>query len=140
MSKKDNETTSPEDAEIQDAAEAAEKGDGGVTKKVEAKAKKKSVRKPMFLAIPFDIDNLEAVDPEISMEPPVDDEGKPAKVDPVSLDAGYKLYAIPPGRGMKDAVRKILEDHNVDLKNVHRCRLFTRTKDFEVEKQYRIRF
>ena len=58
----------------------------------------------------------------------------------MELSADYRMYAVPAGPGQKAAIRKILKEHNVDLRTIHRVRMYAGEKKFAVETQYNIRF
>lgn len=102
--------------------------------------KKKGRRKPIFVLIPQDIDDLNAdeYDGNAPVEPDADD--KKAKVVAAKLATPFHVYEVPPGRGQKAAIREILAKHNVDLRNIERVRMFAGEKLFRVETQYNIRF
>lgn len=104
------------------------------------KAKKKPQRKPLWIAIPHDIDNLEAADPEVPEPPEADEDGKKETVESVTMPSPYHLYVVPGGPGQKRAVNDILASHNVDLRNIGRVRIFAGDKPFEAEPQYNIRW
>ena len=112
----------------------------GDTSTQEATGRKKGQRKPIFVLIPKDIDNLDAVDTAVPPSPEPDADGKRPNVEAVSFAQLYHVYAVPAGPGQKRAVKGVLKAHNVDLRNIGRVRMFTGQKIFKIETQYNIRW
>lgn len=110
------------------------------TSKEEQPKRKRGKRKAIYVMVPKDIDDLsksrqEHVEPE---EPEGDD--TPEKVVATKLASEFHIYVVPGGVGQKDAIMGILSQHNVDLRNIDRVRMFKGEKKFRVETQYNIRF
>lgn len=134
-------------------SEATEKTtDSSDQKPSKKKPRKKGQRRQIFIMVPLDIDDLEATDAVEELANGSDDDDnddeetsngkkKPKpKVKALAFQSHYQMYAVPGGHGQKAAIRKILKKHNVDLRNIHRIRMFAGEKKFEVETQYNIRF
>jgi hypothetical protein len=106
-----------------------------------AAAKKKGRRKPIFVLVPRDIEDLNAEDVDVAAgSPGTDEAGKKLDVQAVSLGDNFHVYVVPPGTGQKAAIRGILTKHNVDIKTIGRVKMFAGQKHFSVETQYNIRF
>lgn len=98
--------------------------------------KKKPHRRPIWVLVPQDIENLTDPAPEPEIEPPL----VGSLVEPIPMPVPYLVYCCPAGEGQKKAVRGVLAKHNVDIKNVHRVKLFHGDKPFKVSTQISIRF
>lgn len=105
------------------------------TDESEGKAKKKAVRKPIWVLVPLDIENV--TDP--APEPPIE-LSLLGTVEPIAMPVPYLVYCCPAGEGQKDAVRAVLTKHNVDGTTVSRVKLFHGDKPFKVSTQINIRF
>jgi hypothetical protein len=102
--------------------------------------KKKPKRRPLFIAVPTDVDKLDIVDPDIPEPPEEDEDGKKPNVEITTMPSYYHMYVVPAGPGQKKAVNAILAKHNVDLRNIERVRVFPGDKAFDIEPQYNIRW
>lgn len=135
-----------EDATQHEAVETEENPAGETNAASNAKPesapapKKTPKRKAIWIMVPTDIEDLQAEDFTMPELPEVDEEGKKAKVHAFKLPAQYHMYVVPAGPGQKAAIRKILKEHNVDLRTIHRVRMYAGEKKFAVETQYNIRF
>lgn len=110
------------------------------TPKTKKGTKKKPQRKPLWLLVPTDIEDLDVTDVEVPAPPEPDEEGKRDNVEAVEMESEYFVYAIPGGPGQKKEVKRILAKHNVDLRTISRVHMFSGEKSFRVETQYNIRF
>lgn len=111
------------------------------TEEKSPKTRKKVQRRPIFVMIPQNIDDLTVEDQEIPGPPEEDEEGRRPTVEFVELQGLYHIYAVPPGPGQKKQVLAVLAKHNIDLQNINRVKLFSGEKPFKVERtQLNIRF
>jgi len=102
--------------------------------------KKKSVRKPIWVAVPNNIGDVDAVDPDVPESPEADEDGKKPSVEVMQMPESYSLYVIPGGPGQKKAVDAVLKKHEVDPRNIDRVRIWSGAKPFAAEPQYNIRW
>lgn len=109
------------------------------TQPVSEKEKKAVARKAIWLAIPVDIDNLEAQAPLVPTVE-LDADGNRAEVHHVAMNCPYHLYVVPGGPGQKKALNTVLAKHNIDIRNIGRVKMFVGEKSFDIEPQYNIRF
>lgn len=140
--KSDNEAGGSDvEAEAAEVAEAAQAASDAASEEAKS-VKKKSRRKPIFVLIPHDIDDLSKVDDSVAdPRDEIEDEEEAEKTKAQLVEMGsYYVYAATPGPGQKDIVRAILTKHNIDLKNIDRVRMFAGEKAFKVQTQYQIRF
>ena len=97
-------------------------------------------RKPIYVLIPHDIDDVDVKRQEVDEEERHDEDGNRLKVESTKLESDFDVYVVPGGLGQKEAILTILKKHNIDLKNIDRVRMFKGEKKFRVETQYNIRF
>jgi len=97
-------------------------------------------RKPIYVLVPHDIDDVDVKRQQVDEEDHYDEDGKRLKVESTLLESTFSVYVVPGGLGQKEAILAILKKHNIDLKNIDRVRMFKGEKKFRVETQYNIRF
>jgi hypothetical protein len=102
--------------------------------------KSKKQRRPIYVLVPTNIDDLDFTDPPVPTASVPGEDGKAFDVEAVEMTAVYHTYVVPPGPGQKKAVNDILSRHRVDMRNYHRIKMFAGDKPFSINPQYHIRF
>lgn len=106
------------------------------------KTRKKAVRKAIWILIPKDINDLDVEDVKLPepVESPEGDDDTREPVAAIPMETLYYVYAVPGGLGQTKAVKKVLKDHSIDLRNIGRVKMFRGVKSFKIETQYNIRW
>jgi hypothetical protein len=104
------------------------------------KTRRAKQRKPIYVIVPADIEDVDAMDTWVPESSGVDGKGKKATAEPVLMDQMYHTYVIPPGAAMKRAVEEVLSRHNVDARTASRVKVFVGSKAFSINTQYNIKF